>query len=139
MNADEKLDAIFKTVKAIEKRLAAGPATRGGNDVAPDHDLDGQYGDPLVKKDPKRWDASQGSYAGCHYSECPPEYLDVVAEFKDWQAMMDEKKGTEDDKRKAHFNRLDAARARGWAQRLRDGYQAPVRVAEPVDDNSIPF
>ena len=40
--------------------------------------------------------------------------------------------GKEPDQKKANYNRLDAARARGWAARLRGGWTAPVadRIAD---------
>lgn len=127
------LGDVLERLKRIEAKLSQ---SSGGAFVADDRDLDGPHGNPAIKKDPKRWTGD--SYAGCNYSDCPPEYLDVLAEFKDWQAGMDERKGTDDDKRKAKFNRLDAARARGWAQRLRSGYKAPAKPQEAGDD-SIPF
>lgn len=127
----EVLTEILDTVKRIELRLAKA----GGAGAATDVDLDGAHGNPVIKKDPKRWTGA--SYAGCNFSDCPAEYLDVLAEFKDWQAGMDERKGTDDDRRKAKFNRLDAARARGWAQRIRGGYKAPERASAMEDD--VPF
>lgn len=87
--------------------------------VASQSDLDSTYGDPIVKaKDPRDWagDAMNGK----HFSECPAEYLDLLADRYDYFAER------EDDAKKAKYNRLDAARARGWAARIRDGYKAPV-------------
>lgn len=131
---DKRLGALADTLKRIESKLSQS-SSGGGAAAATDVDLDGAHGNPVIKKDPKRWTGA--SYAGCNFSDCPAEYLDVLAEFKDWQAGMDERKGTDDDKRKAKFNRLDASRARGWAQRIRGGYKAPV-VAAP-DDGDILF
>lgn len=131
---DKRLDDLMAAFKRLEAKLSQSTSSGG---AAPDVDLDGPHGDPVVRKDPKRWDISMGSYVGCHFSECPTEYLEAVASFKDWQAGMDERKGTDDDKRKAKFNRLDAARARGWAQRLRSGYKAPEKST--TDDDSVPF
>lgn len=122
----------------IVKQAARQPAQPAG-DVATDRDLDGQYGDPVIKKDPKRWEGD--SYVGCRFSECPPEYLDEVANFKAWQADMDSRKGTKEADTKAKFNRLDGNRARGWAARKRAGWQpAPAQDdALPAADDDIPF
>lgn len=149
MNPDSYNAEVLKTLKSIDERvsrvegmlmaLCAGRGASGGNgatggakaspggsqrsgggEVAGERDLDSQYGDPTIKKDPKRWTGE--SYAGCRYSECPPEYLDVLADLKDWMADKDEEKGTDDGKKFARYGRLDAARARGWAERKRNGW-----------------
>ena len=106
----------------------------GVPDVAFDADLDGPYGNqPIRAKDPKDWTGE--SQLGKPLSECPPAYLDLVAARLDYFAQHS------DDPKKAKYNRLDAARARGWAQRLRNGWTPPK--AEPfgatliADD--IPF
>jgi hypothetical protein len=83
--------------------------------VASDDDLDSKHGNPEVRKDPGRWRGE--SMAGRRFSDCPPEYLDVLASLFDWRAEQDEKKGDARSK----WARLDAARARGWARRLRGG------------------
>jgi hypothetical protein len=133
------LGEILATVKRLEQKVDAMKSTASSGDTASDRDLDGQWGNPIIRKDPKRWDASQGSYVGCKYSECPPEYLEAVAALKDWQAGMDDKKGGEEDKRKAKFARLDAARARGWAQRLRNGWKAPEQKISDTFGDGVTF
>ena len=111
--------AILAELRAMEARLMAEirklsavvPASGGA--VATDADLDGTHGDPDVKKDPKRWDGP--SQAPCRMSECPPEYLDVLADFLNWKA----NKPREGKEQYADYDRRDAARARGWAARKR--------------------
>ena len=89
-------------------------------------DLDGPYGDPLVKaKSPKDWLGDD--MTGRHFSECPAEYLDLVADRLEYFA------GKETDEKKRGYITMDAARARGWSARIRAGYVAPV--AEPVDEH----
>jgi len=101
--------------------------------AASDTELDSQYGDPQVKvKDPRRW--SGPTMRGRKFSECPPEYLDLLAELFDWQGDEAEKKRelTSNNKPVAPFRRKDAARARGWAARIRAGavHQAPIGPVE---------
>jgi hypothetical protein len=103
----------------------AAPGARGnggGGGVADDRDLDSEYGNFSIKRDPPRWNGQ--SYVGYKLSETEPEYLDVLASFKDWQADKDEEQGKKDAKGRptAPMNRKDAARARGWAARLRAGW-----------------
>ena len=63
-------------------QLAGGaPQAAAAPAVAPDSDLDGQYGDEQIKKDPPRWKGSPT--APCRMSECSPEYLDELAEYAD--------------------------------------------------------
>ncbi len=141
-----KLDAIGARLDSFLARSVsrAAPATNDaaprGGDVASDGDLDNEYGDPTVRKDPGKWTGE--SFAGCRYSDCPPEYLDMLASLLDWMA------GKSDEDGKAgktnakgypisgKFQRLDAARARGWARRKRAGWQAP---AATETSEEIPF
>jgi hypothetical protein len=157
---------------AASKPQAAAPAPvqqPAAYEVATDEDLDGQYGNPEVRKDPPRW--SGQSHIGCRYSECPPEYLETLAGFLMWKAGKDDEKDERDSKGnlKSKWSRLDAARARGWAARIRggsgayrstahtsskeareqreaSGYQPPAQPEPPplddgafVGDDDIPF
>jgi hypothetical protein len=155
---------------AAAKPQAAAPAQVHQQppafEVATDDDLDGQYGNPEIRKDPPRW--SGESYVGCRYSEAPPEYLETLAGFLMWKAGKDDEKDERDSKGnpKSKWSRLDAARARGWAQRIRggggayrstahtsskearehreaSGYQAPPQPEPPpaddFGDSDIPF
>lgn len=151
---------ILRTLKSLDERTArieralAGMARTGsssgssssGGSVADDRDLDGKYGDPTVRKDPKRWlDNGGESYVGMPFSHCPPEYLETLASLLDWKADRDDEKGTEDGKKYARYARIDAGRARGWAARIRAGGGPTPRRADnanpapPEDDDGVPF
>ena len=87
--------------------------------------IDGPHGDPVVKaKDPKDWTGEP--MKGKRFSECPPDYLEMVASRLDFFAS----KNTDMEKQK--WELLDARRARAWAARLRNGWKAPV--SERVDE-----
>lgn len=145
---EARLAALEARLSAVEARLAGG-ATAGGSSgggIASDADLDGEYGDPIVKKDPKKWLEQGGeSYAGCRMSECPSDYLRMLASLFDWMAGKDEEKGkTYKNKRgedvpTAPFNRTAAARARGWAKRNEGKSAAPVAQSDAADNMEIPF
>jgi hypothetical protein len=126
---------ILEVLHKIERHLAKlaggnGAARSGGGLVADTSDLDSQYGDPEVRKDPTRWIADGGkSFVGLRFSQCTPEYLDALASLKDWMADKDEQKGTEEGTKYARYGRLDASRARGWAERLRNGWAPKTRAA----------
>lgn len=128
----------------------SGGAASGGGAVAPDSDLDSQWGDPAIRFDSKKWAGE--SMVGRKFSETTAEYLDILADTKEWQAN-NPKPGKE---RFADYDRRDAARARGWAARLRRGFvssrvsqiDAPAapRVdpgeatyVAPFDDADVPF
>jgi hypothetical protein len=101
----QSIDASLKTLIAMQ---------RGGGQPAERVDLDGPHGDPIVKaKDPRDWTGEP--MKGRPFSQCPPEYLDMLADRFDYFASQ------EQDAKKARYNRLDAARARGWAERIRNG------------------
>jgi hypothetical protein len=130
------LSQIQAQLTRIEAKLGGGSSSRGGN-VADDADLDGQYGDPEVRKDPKQWLNDGGaSYAGRRMSECPSDYLLAVASFYEWRAGKEE---AEPEKAKyAAYSRRDAARARGWAARNKGKAPQP-RAAAPAFDAADAF
>ena len=110
------LASIDATLKAI---LLVLSESRNDAPKANDRVCDGPHGDPIIKaKDPRDWTGEP--MTGRRFSECPPEYLDLLAERYDYFA------GREEDEKKARYNRLDAERARGWAARIRGGYRATV-------------
>lgn len=120
--AQQKAEARVKN--AIQKPMQK---------VASDADLDGKYGDPEVKmKDPRDW--SGPPMGGRHFSECPPEYLDMVADR--YEYFISQNAGqTDEDKKKLKYNTADMLRARGWAERIRSGkhVQAPANDGTDSD------
>lgn len=133
---EEKLDAILRGGRPAVALAATGA-------VAPESELDSQYGNPLVRKDPKRWTESGGaSCVGRKYAECPPDFLDALASLLEWQAGKDDEKGTPEGTKYAGYARKDAARARGWAKRIRSGWVPPASEAElgsAFSGGDIPF
>lgn len=140
MPLDAEILEVLKSIDASLKALvgkapaAQAPATNGPT-VASDRDLDSQYGDPEVKaKDPRDWTGP--TMRGRKFSQCPPEYLDMVAERLDYFCSTNPG-ATEDDQKKLKYQRLDASRARGWAKRLRAGWKPAATAPGWGDDESI--
>lgn len=137
----EKIGALGARVTALEslvKRLESGggqAASGGGSNregrVATDQDLDGQYGNPEIRYDPKEKYWTGASYVGRRFSECPSDYLLAMATGLEATVWGLEKGAKEDPDeaesklKKAKFKSLDAARARGWAKRNASAQQAP--------------
>ena len=144
------LEQILATLKGgggRESSSGARPAP-GGVQPASDNDLDGEHGNPTVRKDPKGW--SGDSFVGASFSECPPEYLDALAKYLaglgHWMEEEAVRKEAADERAKlqrgARFKRMDASRAAGWARRLRE--QPPRRTVtrepqESHETDDIPF
>lgn len=106
---------LLRSIDASLKALVNGRPAPAAAPTTVSADLDGPHGNPTVKaKDPRDWTGEP--MKGRSFSDCPPDYLDMVADRFDYFA------GKEPDQQKAKYNRLDAARARGWAQRLRSGW-----------------
>lgn len=105
-----------------------------GKEIASDEDLDSKYGDPEVKLTPRDWTGD--SFKGLHMSQCPARFLEMLAEMFDYFAVQAEKtnKLTTTGKPVAPYNRRDAARARGWAKRVRAGHVSapPAAFAGPM-------
>jgi hypothetical protein len=72
----------------------------------PKVDVSDPNNDPQVRKDPKNWQGD--SYAGRQYSECPPDYLEMLGSLLEWMA---DKKDTDGKSKWAAEDRLNAARA----------------------------
>ncbi len=140
MTDSEKLDRILAILERQPRAAAASPFPPAGG-VAPDSELDSQYGDPVVERDPKLWtDKGGAAIAPCPMSGGPADWLDAVASFYDWQADRDVASGktyidkkTGEEKPSGGIQRKNAARARGWAVRVRAG-KTKLRVkTEYVD------
>lgn len=118
LRALQSIDTTLKQLLALSQRRVSQAKT---GTVASDRDLDGQYGDPVLRFNPRDW--SGDSFKNAHFSQCPPDLLDMVAETMEWFAQQAEAKDERTDKGKpiADYKRQDAARARGWAKRMREG------------------
>ena len=134
----ELLRSMDRSLKALVKHFADPPT------AASDEELDGEYGDPKVKHNPRAWDGDD--CRGRQLSQCPPDFLDLFAQYKDWGADKDDAEGKVDDKNRpsSYYGRKDARLARGWARRLREGYEGAgadgTEPAEaPADDDDLPF
>lgn len=126
MATDPRAETL-NLLRSIDSSLKSLLALQGGARQTERVDLDGPHGDPIVKaKDPRDWTGEP--MKGRHFSQCPPDYLDMIAERFDYFA------GKEDDAKKAKYNRLDAVRARGWAQRLRSGFVPSSAPANAPDE-----
>jgi len=153
----DQMYQVFQSIDASLKLLVAHfgcTAQRVGGPGAPftppriasDADLDGKYGDPAIRaKDPRDWTGD--SMLGRPYSDCPPEYLEMVADRLDYfNSLLGD---SADDQKKRKYQSLDAARARGWAQRKRNGWQPPPEdsssafpsdnTPSPLTDDDVPF
>jgi hypothetical protein len=146
-SAQDVIDTL-KSIDASLKLLVAhfgcvpqtAPAATGRTipRVASDSDLDGKYGDPVVRaKSPRDW--SGEDQLGKPFSQCPPAYLELVADRLDYFNTL------EPDAKKQTYQALDASRARGWAARMRAGWTPPVDTAgfpsdaPVVDDADVAF
>lgn len=135
---DPESIALLKSIDASLKQLVSfalgrqAAARQAAPAIASDSDLDGKYGNPLLKFKPRDWTGP--SYKDRRFSECPAALLDLVAETLDYFAREAEKKDERTAKGKpvADYKRQDAARARGWAKRIRAGYVAPGFEHQPI-------
>lgn len=124
----DRLAAIESKVDKVLKMMLA----QSGGDVADDRDLDSEWGDPVVKYDLRDTDWQGPSMEGKRFSQCPVEWLDAKAKSDASYAeyLRGPKKGSDGDLKKATYRDKDAARARGWAKRLRSGWR-PAGAARP--------
>lgn len=133
MIASEESLSLLRSIDASLKTLVKVLGASAPKAVASDRDLDGKYGDPKVTFMPRDW--AGASYKGRRFSECPADLLEMLAETFDYFANQAEAKNERTDRGKpvADFKRADAARARGWAQRIRTGRHR-IETADTNDD-----
>ena len=138
LRLEGKIDALMRHLGCTGAPRAQGSAAPSAplptGEVASDHDLDGEHGDQLVKKDPTRYKGPP--MAPRKMSQGTAEWLDSVAEFHTWRAGKCQEEGKD-----PKWPLLDAARARGWAARIRGGWKAPKSddpdwVTGDIDDGS---
>lgn len=117
----KSIDHSLKELVAIARQKRGGAAS-SQQAVASPRDLDGKYGDPEIKFEPRDWQGD--SCKGLHMSQCPAEFLDLIAETFDYfaQKAAESNELTSSGKPVADYKRKDAARARGWAARIRTGW-----------------
>ena len=143
MTPDDKLDLLLVKLDAMNNMMLGMLAAqqRAPTIAAPtpvhvtDADLDGEHGDPVAKFPPKddgQWDR----FAGQPLSRSSSSFCERMAGFWDWQAGKDEVSGDEKKVKNARYKRLDAARARGWAARLKSREDASGGEVGP---DEIPF
>ena len=135
--SDRALELLTSIDNSLKRLLALstarahthGAGAPGGGAVASDRDLDGQYGNPDIRADPKDWTGP--SFKKRPMKECPAEFLDLYAEMKDYFGRKADENGDTTDKGvpKSKYEFLDAARARGWAARIRSGRHTPPPTA----------
>jgi hypothetical protein len=116
----ERIEDLERRVKVLEET-----GIRPHKPTANDEMLDGPYGNPVIRKDPRDWTGK--SYQGYKMSDADPAYLDMLAKLFDWMADQDDKTGkrANNGQMRSGYSRKDAALARGWALRLRTpGYAA---------------
>ncbi len=141
--AEDSLRLLTRIAEGIDKLVAItqkNPANAGGA-IATDQDLDSRWGDEEVRFTPRDW--AGAPMKGKKMSQCPPEFLDLLADAFDYFARQAEEKHemTESGKPVAAFKKKSAARARGWALRLRTGWKGATPSAggggsEWGDDNA---
>lgn len=119
---EKKLDQALRGIALLARHLGAVPSAPGSSSVgsgaiASDAEMAGKYGDPEVRFDPRDW--SGESFKRSKFSECPADYLDLLAVVLDGFAEQ------ESDAKKKTYKLRDARLARGWAARKRAGWRPP--------------
>lgn len=128
-----QLDSLTSELSALKLQLASLVAARPQPSL-PSVDIRGQYGDPIVRKDPPRW--SGPSFVGRKYSQCTPEYLRSMAGFLQWKAGKDDERG---EIKFAKYSRIDAARALAWADEIQARSRSQPRLVDDRGGDEIPF
>lgn len=124
----EKRIAELEAFVAVLRAAVGGALSSGVGAIASATDLDGKYGNPKVRCNPTDWKGAPRK--GHLLNRCEPEFLDLYSEMLEFFAQKADAAGEKASggKPKSFYDRADAARARGWAKRLRDGWQPPQQA-----------
>ena len=129
--------AILKSFAAtmVNSALGRTGAASGSTEALDDHQLDKDWADKIVKKDPKRWDGP--TQVGNRYSLCPPEWHDAQASLLAWKAQKEREetppKLRDNGKPWSESTEFEAKLSRAWAKRLR---ASPTKTtAAPIADD----
>lgn len=124
MSEIQELLHEIREVKALLLQREKPPASASA-DVADAVELDSEYGDPLIKYNPKGWDGA--SLVGKNFSHCTPAELDAIARDRDSYAAWADRTGAVDNKGrpKSYYAKKDARLARGWAKKMRAAEDLP--------------
>ncbi len=115
---DEKIAALELRVQVLEAATASRPKATETVEAWP---LDSERGDFEVQKAPPLWiKAGNENFAG-RLSQLTAAQCEAVADLREWQAKQDAKSGklAGNGKPTSHYKLMDAASARGWAERHR--------------------
>ena len=130
----------FAIQKLDEARAALVKLGGPTLDIADTSELDSDFGDPVIKWDPKKW--VHPSRVGSSFSHCTPEELDDIAADRDRYAAYLDQKGEVDAKGrpKSYFAKKDARLARGWAARMRAaGGRVEAKQSPAQPDGDVPW
>jgi hypothetical protein len=124
---------MLKVLRSIDAKLGQLVRQSGAAsvDVADDADLDGTYGNPKVNFNPRDWrgDSMKGLFGSLNArrssSICWPA-RSITSRGRRRKAARRLQAG----KPVAPYKRKDAARARGWAKRIRAGYAVDRSTGE---------
>lgn len=119
---ERQLTAMKASLSDHSRRLVAlegqtvGKAP--GTAMLPHVDINGEHGDPTVKFDPRDWKGN--SLKGLPMSQCPPNALRMLSKALMYFADKNQAAGkvTSTGKPAHVYDRLDAARAIAWAERI---------------------
>lgn len=133
MASNEAIALLRSIDGSLKQLLRQQGGAAAGLEVADDRDLDGSYGNPVVKFNPRDWHGE--SMKGRTLSECPADFLELLAGTFDYFAKKAEESGetASNGRPVAPYKRKDAARARGWAKRIREGYAVDKSTGEVMD------
>lgn len=116
---EDKLREAFADLRARVTYLEVASGL-----FASEEDLAGPKGDPTVRFAPRGWNGPEDAVKGKRYSQCAPDFLDVLAETLEYSG----RNPKPDKVQFAAGNLADARRARSWARRLRaGGWTPPVK------------
>jgi hypothetical protein len=120
----EAIDLLRSIDASLKELVAISKARRAANAPPQPVNLNDPKADEKIRFEPREWKQLGGApIKGLPMSQCPSAALDAYADSCEYFALKNDEKGEKDKNGnpQSMWDRRTAARARAWAQAIRDG------------------
>lgn len=128
--------SLEERIKRLEAAVFGGAAATSAPKTERVNIDDPKHGDPTIKYEDKKWTGP--SKLGRTYSQAGLEWLEHHAESRERLAAWKDRQDDEETRKRASWDRREAAKMRAWIDRLRANPPAQREFAD-LPDEEIPF
>jgi hypothetical protein len=124
--------SLEERIKRLEAAVFGGAGTSAKTEVV--NIDDPKHGNPVIKYEDRKWTGP--SKLGRTYSQAGLEWLEFHADSRERLAAWKDRQDDEETRKRASWDRREAAKMRAWIERLRAN---PQRELADLPDDELPF